>query len=162
MPTEKPLVNRNYKLEKYPGKGGWTYVEITEDLSSQKARFGTVKVKGKVDDYAFKDYKLMPMKNGNLFFPIKAEIRKKIGKEAGDNVNVVLYADNQPTEIPEELMLCFLDDQFAHQTFLSYTEGQQKEFIDWINEAKRVETKVNRIAKTLNKLAEGKKFRDRE
>jgi len=30
--TEKPLVNRKYLLEKYPGKGGWTYAAIPEVL----------------------------------------------------------------------------------------------------------------------------------
>jgi hypothetical protein len=27
---EKPLVNKKYKLQKFPGKGGWTYAMIPE------------------------------------------------------------------------------------------------------------------------------------
>jgi uncharacterized protein YdeI (YjbR/CyaY-like superfamily) len=57
-------------------------------------------------------------------------------------------------------MLCFLDDPAARETFLSYPAGQQKMFIDWINAAKREETKVNRIVQTLQKLANNEKFGD--
>ncbi|MBA3705146.1 MAG: DUF1905 domain-containing protein [Bacteroidetes bacterium] len=155
----RPLVNKKYLLEKYPGKGGWTYAAIPEVLQDKNAPFGWVKVKGQIDNFEIKNYKLMPMGNGKLFLPVKADIRKKIGKQAGDYVTVVLFEDNNPTEIPEDLLLCLMDEQIAYETFLSYTDGQQKEFIDWIYSAKTDETKVERIAETLKMLTLKKKFR---
>lgn len=157
---EKPLINKKYLLQKYPGKGGWTYVVIPEVLQDKRAPFGWVKVKGFIDEFEIKSYKLMPLGNGQLFLPVKAEIRKKIGKQAGAWVNVVLYADNTPLEIPKELLVCLKEDPIAYKTFLSYTEGQQKEFIDWIYSAKTDDTKVRRIAATLNKLIKKEKLRD--
>ena len=157
---DRPLVNKKYLLEKYPGKGGWTYAAIPEVLQDKKAPFGWVKVKGTIDNFEIKNYKLMPMGNGRLFLPVKADIRKKIGKKEGDWVEVVLYADNTPTEIPEEFLDCLVEDKIAHKTFLTYTDGQQKEFIDWIYSAKTDETKVERIAQTLDKLLTQKKLRD--
>lgn len=74
---EKPLVNKKFKLEKYPGKGGWTYTVIPEIPADKKQRFGWVKVKGFIDDYQIKSYKLMPLGDGRLFLPVRAEIRKK-------------------------------------------------------------------------------------
>ena len=156
-----PLVNKKYLLEKYPGKGGWTYAAIPEILQDRKAHFGWVKVKGSIDGYKLKSYKLMPMGNGKLFLPVKAEIRKLIGKKAGDYVNIILYADNNPIEIPEELMLCLNDDPLLLKIFLSYTEGDQKAFIDWIYSAKTEDTRVKRITLTLNKLAKGLKLIDK-
>lgn len=161
MESEKPLINKKYLLEKFSGKGGWTYAAIPEVLQDKHAPFGWVKVKGQIDDFEIKNYKLMPMGNGKLFLAVKAEIRKKIGKEEGDWINVVLFADNAPTEIPEELLLCLRDDPPAYKTFLSYTDGQQKEFIDWIYSAKTDQTKVERIAETLRKLAKKNKLRDK-
>ncbi len=160
MPTEKPLVNKKYQLEKFPGKGGWTYVVIEEIPKDKRARFGWVKVKGFIDDFEIQQYKLMPMGNHKLFLPVRAEIRKKIKKQEGDWVNVVFYADHSALEIPEELLACLEEDPIAHKTFLSYTEGQQKEFIDWIASAKTDKTKVERMAATLDKLVKGEKFRD--
>lgn len=161
MATEKPLVNKQYLLERYPGKGGWTYAVIQEIPKNQRARFGWVQVKGTIDGYAIKNYKLMPMGNGYLFMPVKAAIRKKISKEAGDWVHIVLYKDDSEIEIPEALLLCLQDEPQTHQTFLSFTDGQRKEFIDWIAEAKTDATKVERIAETLRKVSLGKTFREK-
>ncbi|MBI2279434.1 MAG: DUF1905 domain-containing protein [Bacteroidetes bacterium] len=159
MEWEKPLVNKRYLLEKYPGKGGWTYTAIPEVLQDKHSPFGWVKVKGRIDNFEIKNYKLMPMGNGKLFLPVKADIRKKIGKKEGDWVHVVLYADNAPIEIPEEFLDCLKEDPIAYKTFLTYTDGQQKEFIDWIYSAKTDDTKVERIAETLNKLVKREKLR---
>jgi Domain of unknown function (DUF1905)/Bacteriocin-protection, YdeI or OmpD-Associated len=161
MAPEKPLVNKKYLLQKYPGKGGWTYAAIPEILQDRHSPFGWVEVKGYIDGYEIKNYKLMPMGNGKLFLPVKADIRKKIGKKEGDWINVIIFSDNEPTEIPEEFLLCLKDDPVAYKTFLSYTDGQQKEFIDWIYSAKTENTKVERITETLRKLAKKKRHRNK-
>ncbi len=89
----EPLVAKTYLLEKIPGKGGWTFARIPEVLQSKNTPFGWVKVKGSIDGVSFKKYHLMPMGNGHLFLPVKAEIRKKIKKQEGDYVDIVLYPD---------------------------------------------------------------------
>jgi len=159
---QKPLVNKKYLLERFPQKGGWTYVIISEIIKTHKVPFGLVRVRGFIDDYEIKGYNLMPLKNGNLFLPVKAAIRKVIGKKEGDFIQVILYADNLPTEIPEELQLCFSDDPKTYKTFLSYTNTEQKAFIDWIYAAKKEETKIERIASTITKLQRGQKFTDKD
>lgn len=161
MATEKPLVNKQYLLERYPGKGGWTYAAIPEIIQNKNSPFGWVQVKGTIDDYAIQNYKLMPMGNGHLFLPVKAAIRKKIGKQAGDWVHVVLYKDDSEMEIPEALLLCLQDEPQTYQTFLSFTDGQRKEFIDWIAAAKTDATKVERLAETLRKVSQGQTFREK-
>jgi len=157
---EKPLIDKKYLLEKFPGKGGWTYAIIPEVLQDKHAYFGWVKVKGFIDDFELKNYRLMPMGNGMLFLPVRAEIRKKIGKKEGDWVHVKLFADNDALEIPKELMLCLEDEPQALKNFLTYTESEQKAYIDWILGAKKEETKIERMAETVNKVLKGLKFRD--
>ena len=49
MKREKPLVDKQYKLEKFQGKGGWTYARIPEIIQDKKAHFGWVKVRGSID-----------------------------------------------------------------------------------------------------------------
>jgi hypothetical protein len=161
LEPETALVDKEYLLQKYPGKGGWTYAIISEVSREKRSRFGWVQVKGHIDGFKIKNYKLMPLSNGDLFLPVRAEIRKATGKKAGDWVKVVLYEDNSPVEIPEELRACLEEDPIANKNFLSYTDGQRKEYIDWIYSAKTDETKVKRIVDTLNRLAADKKFRDK-
>ncbi|AKD02793.1 YdeI/OmpD-associated family protein [Pontibacter korlensis] len=156
----QPLTDKLYLLEKFPGKGGWTYAAIPEIPPDKHAYFGWVRVRGSIDGYELKGYHLMPMGNGKLFLPVKAEIRKKIKKQAGDWVQVILYADNTPQEVPEELLLCLKDEPSAFDTFMSYTEGEQKAFVDWIYSAKTDDTKVERIVQAINKLLNRKKLHD--
>ena len=111
------------------------------------------------DNFELKNYKLMPMGNDALFLPVKAAIRKKIGKEAGDMVRVKIYIDEGHFETPEEIQLC-LDNEskIVQKNFSRLTEGEQKTWIDWIYEAKKDETKVDRIVCFMKSLEEGKRF----
>jgi hypothetical protein len=76
------------KLQKSPAKGGHTYV-----VWPQSAKFfgtrGLVKVRGTIDGVAFRS-SFMAMGDGNHKLPVSADIRKAIGKEAGDTVRVRL------------------------------------------------------------------------
>jgi hypothetical protein len=157
---EKPLVNKTYKLEKYPGKGGWTYTVISEISPDKRQRFGMVRVKGFIDDYEIKSYHLMPMKNGKMFLPIKADIRKKIKKKDGDSVKIILFIDNDPLHIPDEFLQCLRDDPGAYKTFNSLDEGNRKLYVDWIYSSKKEDTRIARMAEAINRLEKGLKFSD--
>jgi hypothetical protein len=147
-----PLVDKEYLLEKFQGKGGWTFARIPEIPQTKNTPFGWVRVRGTIDNFEIKNYNLQPMGNGNLFLPVKAEIRKKINKKEGDRVHIVLFADNLPTEIPEELKVCFMDEPNVYEAFSNYTNGEQKTIIEWIYSAKTDATKVDRIVKTIDKI----------
>ena len=155
---EKPLVNKKYKLQKYPGKGGWTYTVISEIPSDKRQRHGCVRVKGLIDSHEIKSYHLMPMSNGKMFLPVKAAIRKKIKKQEGDWITVKLFEDNDPLHIPDEFLQCLRDEPAAHKNFYRLSESNQKYFIDWIYSSKKIETRIERIAKAVDKLAKGLKF----
>jgi hypothetical protein len=154
------LVNKKYKLQKYPGKGGWVYAVIKEITPDKRAKFGWVKVSGTVDGFELKRYKLMPMKTGSMFFPIRAEIRKAIGKKEGDMVHIILYADNSSIEIPEEFLICLEDEPAAKQFFFKLSESEQQYYIKWIYTAKHEETKIKRMAESIIKLSKRRKFYD--
>ena len=148
----QPLTDKLYLLEKFPGKGGWTYAAIPEIQPDKHAYFNWVRVRGTIDGYGIKGFHLMAKGDGKLFLPVKAEIRKKIKKEAGDWVHVILYADNTPQEAPEELLLCLQDEPAAYGNFLKCTARERKTIIDWIYAAKSEEAKVERIVQTIKKL----------
>lgn len=145
---ETPLVDKDYLLFKTEGKYAWTFVEIPEIPMGNQA-FGMLKVKGQIDDYKFSNVHLMPIGNGHLGLAVKTEIRKKIKKQAGDTVRIVLYEDKVPLIIPEDLLLCMEYEHGVLERFEKYTDGQKRAFVDWINSAKTEQTKVNRIAKTI-------------
>ena len=147
-----PLVHQQYVLEKMPGKGGWTYAVIEGIPKDKRAKFGCVQVNGSIDGFELKNYKLMPMANGKLFLPVRAEIRKKINKNAGESVQVILYLDDSTTVFPEEIIACLKDEPEAYKIFITYPESEQKRMIDWIILAKKDEIKVERIVELIDKL----------
>ena len=156
----KPLINKKYLLEKFPGKGGWTYVVIPEKIKDKKARSGRLKVRGTIEGFEIRKCLLMPRTNGDYFLPVRSEIRKQIKKTEGDFVHIILYPDNEPLEVPEEMLLCLQEEPDALRFFNSLSESEQKYYMQWIYSAKKEETKVERLAKCMNRLLKGMKMYD--
>ena len=155
---ENPLVQKDVQLERFPGKGGWTFARLPEIPQDKNNPFGWRKVRGFIDGVEIKQYHLMPMGNDQLFFPVKAALRKKIKKEAGDYIHILLYPDNTQLEIPEEFIQCLKDDPDAWHHFQKFSEQERKKYTDWIYSVKTEDIKIERMAQAVRRIALGERF----
>ena len=156
----KSIVDKKFKIKKKAGKGGWSYVVLTGIPASLRSPLGLVRVKGFVDTYELRQFNLLPMKNGSMLLPLKAPLRKAIKKKEGDSVRVTLFVDKSPVETPEEILDSLADSPRAYEFFLKLSDSNKKYYIDWIEDAKKIETKAARIVKMIKLLERGKKFWD--
>lgn len=156
---DKPIINKKVKVQKFPGKGGWTYV-ILEYNSTEKKKAAWIKVKGTVNGAEIEQYKIASMKNGLYMLPLKADLRKKYNIKEGDSVEISLFLDNSELLVPEEILECLEDFPKALDFFNKMTESNKKYYIDWVAEAKNMDTKVNRINKMIDRLLDGKRMYD--
>ena len=137
--------------------GGGAFVEVPFDVEEV---FGSKRprVKALIEGIPYRTT-LMRMGSDQHILGVLKDIREKVGKSFGDEVTVTLEPDTEPRriEIPKDLMKELKKEKEAKAFFdkLSYTH--QKEYVRWVEEAKKEETRQNRIVKTIEMLKKGKR-----
>jgi len=125
--------------------------EVIEALGSSKRPPVAVTINGHT-------YRTTAVRMGGRFLvPLSAENREAAGVAAGQDITVDLEADTAPREVtlPDDLSAAMDDEVRAAYDGLSYSH--RKEWVRWVEEAKKAETRTTRIEKTVAGLREGKK-----
>lgn len=140
------------------GNGG-AYVIVPFDV--EKA-FGKkrVKVKANIEDVPDRG-SLVRMGTPDHMLLVLKEIREKIGKTFGDEITVELEEDLEPRqiEVPPDLQKALDDNPTQLSFFNQLSYSHQREYVLWINEAKREQTRQERIQRTIEMLKQGKRER---
>ena len=85
------------QLQKGENPGAWTCV--VDDVAELFGTRGLVKIRGVINGHPF-DGALMAQGDGTHRLPVRAKLRKAIGKQAGDTVHVRIdeaASSNRPT-----------------------------------------------------------------
>ena len=139
--------------------GGGAFVEVPFDV---EAAFGAKKpkVKAMIEGILYRGI-LTRMGGEHHVLIILKNIREQIGKTFGDEIKIIVEEDTEPRvlEIPKDLLKELKKDKDAKAFFDKLAYTHQKEYVTWINEAKRDETRQARVAKTIGMLKKGKKAR---
>jgi len=139
--------------------GGGAFVEVPFDV---ERIFGSKrpKVKALIDGVPYRGLLTRMGTEHHLLIILKG-IREQIGKTFGDEIQALVELDTEKRviEIPKDLLKELKKDGEAKAVFEKLSFTHRKEYVTWINEAKKEETRQNRIAKTIEMLKKGKKTR---
>jgi hypothetical protein len=141
-------------------KTGWTYIEVPADIA-QQIKPGSKKsfrVKGKFDNVPFEQIATIPMGGGDFIIPIKASLRKEIGKRHGAMLHIEMEEDTKPLQLDSDMMECLEDEPKALEYFNKLPKSHQNYYSKWIAGAKTDETKSKRIAQCITACSKGMHF----
>lgn len=140
------------------GSGGGAFVTIPFDVESVWGTRGRVKVRATIDGRPYRG-SVTPMGGRHVLGILKA-IREELGKSTGDPVEIVLERDleERTVEVPPDFLEALATQPQAAAFFEGLAFTYRKEYVRWINDAKRPETRARRLAKALDKLENGEKL----
>ena len=136
--------------------GGGAFVIIPFDVE-QKYGKKRVKIKATIEGEPYRGT-LVRMGSPHHMLLVLKEIREKIGKDIGDKVSIELEEDIEPrvVEIPPDLQHALNAAPLAQAYFNRLSFTHQKEYVRWVTEAKRPETRADRVQRTIELLTQGK------
>lgn len=148
------MSRRTFTATLEEGRGGGAFVEIPFDVATTFGTRGRVPIKATFDGESYRG-SIAPMGGRHVLGVTKA-IRRTIGKAIGDSIRVTVEADLEPrtVTVPPDFAAALARSKRIAQAFdgLSYTH--RKEFVEWIDGAKKPETRARRISRALGMLRE--------
>jgi bacteriocin resistance YdeI/OmpD-like protein/uncharacterized protein DUF1905 len=126
--------------------------EVVEGLGAGKRVPVTVTINGHT-------YRTTIAPYGDVYFiPLSAENRNGAAFRAGETVDVDIERDTAPREVtvPDDLASALAADPSAGAAFEKLAFTHRKEYVVWVESAKKPETRQSRVAKTVEMLREGR------
>lgn len=141
------------------GEMNAAYVEFpfsTEELFGKK---GLIRIKAVFDSKVEYRGSLAKMKTDCHLLGLTQKVRKQLGKTFGDEVSVSLIEDKEErtVDIAEDIASIFNENPKAKTIFDTMSYTHRKEYIRWIEEAKKPETREKRKIKMIQMILDGKK-----
>lgn len=135
---------------------GWAYVMVPDNIIKRFIGRRRVPVCGKLDEAEFRT-SLYQDKNLNGYLFVSRPILQKIKKKTGDLVLVSFSEDMQPREVklPVDMEKAF-EQTNVLEKYQIMAYSHKKEIIEWVESAKKPETRQNRIVKAILMLEKKK------
>jgi bifunctional DNA-binding transcriptional regulator/antitoxin component of YhaV-PrlF toxin-antitoxin module len=144
------------RLVRPEGVGTWTFAPVPMDIPDRSQLKARMRVKGEIDGVPYRS-SLMPAGGGELFVVVPKPLRDKIGKKSGDVVTMTLQLDSAHfiLNVPNDLARALAKNPKAKAWFEKIAPSHRKAYVQWIEQAKKKETRQTRIKRAVRMLSEG-------
>ena len=132
------------------GEGPGAFVRLPDDAADRfgtKARFP---VRATFNDVAYRG-STMPTGDGRFCLGLTKAVRAEAGVSVGDPVRVTVELDTEErtVDVPDDLSTALAAHPEAARRFEHLSYSHRKEYVEWIDSAKRAETRARRLEQTV-------------
>ncbi len=130
-------------------------VDVPRSVSGQWKGHRHVPVQGWIEGAAMRGI-LVPRGRGAFRLHVHSRIWKKLGVDAGADIEVALRFDAESREpiIPEDLAAALANAPPALRVFRSLTTNLRAAVVQWVSAAKRASTREKRLALCVRRMHE--------
>ncbi|MBN8726279.1 MAG: DUF1905 domain-containing protein [Xanthomonadales bacterium] len=141
-----------------PKGATWTFLLLPGDASAALPSRGLVTVEGALADAPFQAT-LQPDGKGGHWMKVPKALLQSASVRAGDEVHLQIapIAEEPEPKVPAPLRAALAAEPAAKLAWKSLTPVGRRDWIHWIESAKKAETVERRIATTCDMLASGKR-----
>ena len=144
-------------LEAGEGDGG-VFVVLPFNVPEVYGTRGQMPVQATFDGYPYQG-SVVPLGDGHHALLLLKQIRRAIDKTVGDTVRVTLSRDvaERKMEAPADLAAQLATNPKAAAYFAKLAYTHQREYVRWLEGAKKPETRTRRLGEIVEMLAQGRK-----
>jgi Domain of unknown function (DUF1905)/Bacteriocin-protection, YdeI or OmpD-Associated len=131
---------------------GGAYIRVPPEVVAALGGKGRIPVQATFDGIGYRG-SVVSMGGEKVIGLLKA-IRTELDKQPGDRVTVTLEPDQaeRSVDVPDDLRAA-LDDAGLLDAFRALSYSRQREYVEWIADAKKAATRARRIGQTIERIS---------
>jgi hypothetical protein len=134
----------------------WTLLNVPKWVSRKLPSRGMTKVEGTMNGHPFRAA-LQPNASGGYWLRVNKAMREGAGAETGDTVKLIILGPESKPAIPADLRAALTAFHEAKTLWKDLTPIGRRDWIRWIDSARRPETRARRITRAVEWLSSGKR-----
>jgi hypothetical protein len=140
-----------------PG-GAWTFLHMPDDVTAHLGKRGMVQVVGTMNGTPFRT-SLAPSGKGTHVMTVNRELQSAAGVRPGDSVRIALEMDTGPRlfSVPPDLDGAIEASSGAAELWADLTPRAREEWVEWVEDARKADTRSRRIEQVVARLESGKR-----
>ena len=130
-------------------------VDVPDKITDVLGRRKQVWIRGTANGVPF-ETTLLPRAEGGSYLVLKYELRKRIGAKPGEELDLAIESNpvprNRELPVPDDLAAVLEEFPDVKEAFGRLSKSRRYYLIEYIEEAKKPETRMNRIEKSLKDI----------
>ncbi len=139
-------------------ENGGVYFLVPPTVDTTSGPRGPLKVRVRIDGFPLQTA-LSTLTDGTPGIVVPRVVRNAVGKTWGHTVHVELARDTAPRQVsvPEDFADALLITSGAREKFERLSYSHQREYVRWVEAAKKDDTRRKRVVEAAEMVAAGKK-----